>query len=511
MNDTNDMSATAVIDLPEEEYHFDGSAVTAAINKKKAASEEALAVLARKKRKAVILIIAAVLAVLAALYAWGWSSAKGKFLPNTYIDGIDVSGMTVAKAAAALQGESFSGELRLTTRNGEKVIYPSEYGCVYDVFGTVQELYKGVSHFGWIGAYFKDSFYDTDISPVYDEAKLEKLLRRTSWGSEETSDARLAHGEEGYYIIPEVYGDKPDLDRLTEYVLNEAAAGNFNIDLEKGGCYSDPQVFSKDLTGRLEELKNGFDFEIVYDFGFTEESLTGADVYEWMTDGGELDRSKVNAYVESLANKYDTFMKPRSFKSTNRGTIVMSQGRYSTGQYGWWIDKDKTVNALTDCIKAGETVRIEPEYVTLDTGYKYKGFESGRSAEGDIGNTYIEVDLSAQHMWYYKDGKVAFETDQIVSGKASDPKRKTPEGVYSVYNKSTNYTMVAADGSYTAKCSYFMRISFEGIGFHDLSRSAYGGTIYQTNGSHGCINMKYDEVKQLYEAVEWGTPVILYY
>ena len=68
-----------------------------------------------------------------------------------------------------------------------------------------------------------------------------------------------------------------------------------------------------------------------------------------------------------------------------------------------------------------------------------------------------------------------------------------------------------ADGSYTAKCSYFMRISFEGIGLHDLSRGSYGGNTYINNGSHGCINMRYSEVKQLYEMVERGTPCILYY
>ena len=46
----------------------------------------------------------------------------------------------------------------------------------------------------------------------------------------------------------------------------------------------------------------------------------------------------------------------------------------------------------------------------------------------DLGNTYIEVDLTEQYMWYYQDGNVIFESD-IVSGLASDPKRKTPPGI----------------------------------------------------------------------------------
>ena len=41
----------------------------------------------------------------------------------------------------------------------------------------------------------------------------------------------------------------------------------------------------------------------------------------------------------------------------------------------------------------------------------------------DLGNTYIEVDLTEQYMWYYQDGNVIFESD-IVSGLASDPERK---------------------------------------------------------------------------------------
>ncbi len=41
-----------------------------------------------------------------------------------------------------------------------------------------------------------------------------------------------------------------------------------------------------------------------------------------------------------------------------------------------------------------------------------------------VDTTYIEVDLQNQHMWYYKDGKVALETD-MVSGKPITP---TPTG-----------------------------------------------------------------------------------
>ena len=45
--------------------------------------------------------------------------------------------------------------------------------------------------------------------------------------------------------------------------------------------------------------------------------------------------------------------------------------------------------------------------------------------------------------------------------------------------------------------------------FHDnRNRSEFGGEIYITNGSHGCVNMKLEDVKVLDEHSEVGTKVI---
>ncbi|MGN0664901.1 MAG: L,D-transpeptidase family protein [Huintestinicola sp.] len=496
---------------PDDDNDSDMSAMIASAIQKKKDTKRA----EKKKqniRTAVISASAFVFACIA-VYFGGWAASMGGFLPNTYINNIEVSKMTVTQAVSALQAEKSSDYcLTVYERNGTSKQFPlNDFNYQLDVFSEVMKHYNEQSHAGWIKAYFTNTNLTVQTTPTYDSEKLIRLLKNTSWGTQETSDAILVHGPNGYYIQDEVYGDKADSNVIAEYVNSKVAEGILSVDLAESGCYTDPTVFRTELTENLAELNSKFNYVITLDFDYTQEVLTGADVYEWMGNGGVLDRTKVEAYVDKLAEKYDTFMKPRSFKTTNRGLIKLDQGRYSTGQYGWWIDKEKTVEQLIGYIDAGETITTDPTYVTLDTGYTYQGFESARSADGDIGNTYIEVDLTNQHLWYYQNGVLTFETDQIVSGKASDPKRKTPEGVYSVYTKSTNYTMRAADGSYTAKCAYFMRVSFEGIGFHDLSRTAYGGNIYLTNGSHGCINMKKDEVSKLYDMVERGTPVVFYY
>ena len=104
--------------------------------------------------------------------------------------------------------------------------------------------------------------------------------------------------------------------------------------------------------------------------------------------------------------------------------------------------------------------------------------------------------------------ELMFETDQIVTGTYNDEKRRTPYGVYSVYTKCEDYTMKTPE--YSTKCKYFMRISFEGIGFHDLSRTVYGGDTYINNGSHGCINMPYDKAAELYNIIYVGMPVYVH-
>ena len=48
-----------------------------------------------------------------------------------------------------------------------------------------------------------------------------------------------------------------------------------------------------------------------------------------------------------------------------------------------------------------------------------------------------------------------------------------------------------------------------GIGFHDLARVAYGGDIYKTNGSHGCINLPLDVAAEMFDTIEVGYPVIV--
>lgn len=109
-------------------------------------------------------------------------------------------------------------------------------------------------------------------------------------------------------------------------------------------------------------------------------------------------------------------------------------------------------------------------------------------------------------VYLIEDGEVTYSTS-CVTGSVADG-YDTPTGVYYVSWKTRNYTM----RSYNAFVYYWMPIDDStGVGLHDATwRSTFGGSIYKTSGSHGCINLPLEAAKYLYNNTETKIPVIVH-
>ena len=149
-----------------------------------------------------------------------------------------------------------------------------------------------------------------------------------------------------------------------------------------------------------------------------------------------------------------------------------------------------------------------------DKDWKLNAREPVWSREGkdwgennDIGDTYIEVDMGAQHMWAYKDGALVIDTD-VVTGNISRH-YGTPAIVAQIQYKDRN--AVLRGDNYATPVKYWMPF-YGNYGIHDASwRREFGGTVYLTNGSHGCVNTPPAAMKVIFETMDSGTPVVLYY
>ena len=108
----------------------------------------------------------------------------------------------------------------------------------------------------------------------------------------------------------------------------------------------------------------------------------------------------------------------------------------------------------------------------------------------------------------YKGGEIVLDS-AVVTGNMSKG-NGTPDGVFSVKYKQKD-ALLQGEG-YASPVDFFV-VFASNVGFHDADRwrSEYGGEIYQTSGSHGCVNMPRSKVQKLYKIVEEGTPVVTYY
>ena len=151
--------------------------------------------------------------------------------------------------------------------------------------------------------------------------------------------------------------------------------------------------------------------------------------------------------------------------------------------------KDKTINS--------------PKYKTTSKTVTNTAF--GKS----VGNTYIEINIKEQHMYFYIDGKLYVDTD-VVTGN-DDGVHTTPEGVHSIFSRQSPAVLVGAD--YRTPVQYWMQFTSNGCGIHDSTWRAdweYGGDTYKNNGSHGCVNTPYSKVAKIYKKANIGTKVIVY-
>ncbi|NLJ67022.1 MAG: L,D-transpeptidase family protein [Clostridiales bacterium] len=426
------------------------------------------------------------------------------FYMNTTINGLDISNMTAEQAEELIQEEFKGYSLNLTGRNDLTDQLHGRDINIYARFdGSLENLLDSQNGFLWISALFINPKLGIKTVPEYDEDLLRDLVYNLSYFQEENMvepvNAYISeyNKDKGYEIIPEDLGAWVEFNILFESI--KTAIDNLEpmISLEEIDCYKKPEIVADtpELLRVVNELNKIAGTEIVYEFGKDTEVLDGTLISKWLSVTEDynviLDENGVKEYVDYIGKTYNSFGRTRTFK-TSYGTTIKVKG----GDYGWWLNRPLEVTELTELILAGEKVKKEPAY--FQTAQQY--------GPDDIGNTYVEVSLKAQHLFFYKNGKLILETD-IVSGNLAKG-HGTPTGTFPIQYKERNATLNGED--YSTPVDYWMPF-YRGIGFHDASwRSKFGGDIYKTKGSHGCINMPPKAAKILFEHIQRGVAVVVY-
>lgn len=465
------------------------------------------------KRRIVVflcIILATTASIILAVVALSTYYYKDVFTFGTWINGIYCTGMTSQQVSNILLEQYTYPDISVSLLGGKNyVLSYQEYGVCADYSVAVDELMA--QNTGWAWLKRRKIFEIFEVTPDYNynlEVMKQELLSH-EWLNEnlydETKTVSIVKTlEDGYILVDETKNlllQTKAVEKIMDSIVNQLTEVDLCEDCYMDIPYNDKMLETIEKWKGVEAFQ---DFVFIYDFGDRKEIINKSIVSDWIMLNEQgyivydennfpvLDELMIEEYVAYLGSVYNTVGMERSFQTT-RGDIVKVAG----GAYGNELDLDAELKYLKKAFINKECTVRTPEYIT-------EAFVKGSD---DIGTTYIEIDMGNQMMYYYKNGKLKLETP-VVTGNM---KRNwdTPATVCYVYYKQKNRVLRGAN--YATPVKFWMAVHGN-IGIHDASwRKEFGGDIYLTDGSHGCINTPLDKVKELYDMVEIGTPVIMFY
>lgn len=481
--------------------------------------DEKITPIPKKKHKGLKVtgIVAAILAVTAGC-AYGAVSYyySDRFFEGTYINGINCSNKTAYEVEQLIASSVEDYSIQVSARNQEpQTITGSQINYRYMSDGEVLDLLKKQKPYEWVRGFMETRSYTTQENVTFDKSLLQNEVKALSCAQAENQvepeNAYVALDGSEFTIVPETEGSK--LKVKEAYKALDAAISGSQTTIDLGSTpdvYAVAAVTSDDPT--LQATKDAYNnytkASITYTFGDQTVTLDGNTLKDWLQfdDKGQLVQDDasftqhIRDYVAQLASEHDTVGTTRSFNTTSGRTVSV----YGSA-YGWKIDQESEVAQLTDEIRTGTQTTREPIYSMRANAYGYN----------DIGSTYIEVDMTDQHMYYYQGGSIIFDSD-IVSGDIRYDDRATPPGIFTLYYKKSPDVLRGEkkpDGTYEYETPVTYWMPFNGgIGFHDATWQDYfGGDRYTYAGSHGCINMPLDAAATLYSIIDTNVPIVCFY
>ncbi len=452
-----------------------------------------------------LLIAAAALAGILILVYVGFSVYFMRhFHFHTTINGMDVSGYSVERVKKETEERVSAYELQIEERGGEtEQLKGADFSLKPEWDDSLKELMDRQNGFTWAAHLFQKDNLENQTLVSYDSGELKSAVDALSCMDAEKQvapvDATVSDYQEneGYTLVPAVQGTTVEESSMLSGVEDAVNGLSERFSLEDADCYVKPAVDDDDekLLATIDTLNKYADSVITFQVGDSTQVLDISTFHDWISLSEDMepviDEEKVDAYVKSLADTYNTCYGAKNLM-TSYGVSVS----ISNSHYGWKVDNDAEKAAILEEIRSGEQTSRDLHYSM--TAQSHSG--------NDYGNSYVEINLTAQHLFLYVNGGLVTESD-FVSGNLSNG-NYTPTGVFGVTYTERNATLRGP--GYVQPVAFWMPFNGD-VGMHDATfRGDFGGTIYKRNGSHGCINLPYGAAQTIFEHVSAGFPVLVY-
>lgn len=469
------------------------------------------------KKKVVLIIIGIIFALLlisaGVIYYQGVKHYKTHFLKGTRINGIDCSDLTPMSICSILDAQISDYVLEVCGRDPKDpevttvlgTIRPTDISMARkDTIRLVNSLFAQQDPYTWFQMYWEEgkeySFtqdigFDVDMLATY----VNSWDAASERGTVAPKDAYISEylpEENSYQVVPDTRGSRMDSAKAIPAIEKALYSMENRVDIEDTGCYNSAKITADDKTlhAVVNKVNAMLATRITYHWYGTELIVDKELLKDWVSlQNGKpvLDEEAVKEFVADAKKQYD----PQGHTYTFRTTLgVDLQLKCKSG---WVTDADAESQELITLIKKG----------TQTERYPVSQTENYVNFDGTVGDSYAEVDLSNQHLYFYYKGELYLETD-CVSGDIATG-HTTPDGIYAVTFKQRD--RILRGPGYESFVHYWMPF-YGGYGMHDaMWRKAFGGNIFLQNGSHGCVNLPLKNAEKIYACVETGFPVVCYY
>lgn len=442
------------------------------------------------------------------------------FYSGTTVNGVDVGGMTLEQAVAAMDAAAVE-------RDGFEVVFADETveldgrelgWCVAD-YQPLSNLLTEQSQLT------EETLTAEQLTLTVEEDTLYECTRQTILTAVSDLENLTAYEDteaESPYLHyntnlgafqlrgGESVSGTVDASALADAIVSAVGTGETSLDVAEAGLYSGNNLLADGETAQaaLEKANAMRNLDLTYEFGLSDGTYSGSVPVSrwwlryWLTieDDGltvSVDEDAVLEYCEELANTY-------SDSSEQEDAIFVTTGGQQITVTAPVVDRQVDAEAMREDLLYCLENLVEGERDAI-----YKTSASGVAGSTDLGGTYVEVDMDSQHLYLYVDGELIAD-DDICSGDVAT-NCETPTGLYTFRSKQTERTL---KGPTWSDFVYYWMPFYQDYGLHDATWRTYpddfGGDVYLESGSHGCINMPIDLAETVYNNIEVGDYIILY-
>lgn len=442
-------------------------------------------------RKIIITMLCVLCIILGTSYFLGMAYFQTHFKIGTTINGFHCAFKTIDETEVLLSKEVNSYAIAIDTRNGgvEKLA-AKDVGMSFTGKDELVDIINNQNYKLWFIPEVQEHNLD-EKSYTIDSTKMQKAIAKLKCMHDMVSpeSAHIVDTDGFYQVAQQVTGTELDREKAKQVIETAIRQWHKSVNLEDKGCYKEAEkVDEKELQKQCDFLNSIKGVIITYDFGDRKETIDVETIRKKMLSKDfKLSQKKIEKYVKSLAEKYDTIGNERNFVTYDNRTSSISGG-----DYGWQIDIKKTAQDLKQMITDKTIDVVNPTYSQSAVS---------RNSD-DIGHSYLEIDKSRGVVVLYVDGNPVVQCQTRLGNNIQS-------GFYRLKLRETT----AKDG--TKNIMYFGNGAIyqfddaaampEFSGNEDISAAATSNGVKQ-----GCIAVDEASMSAIFTTFQDDWPIIVY-